>query len=334
MKPRSALVERLTAIAEVLTVLILGNLLARSILRRAFTPDFLGTSYNPSEGNALSAAEVATVSLVLRFGILLILGFGLLWWRERRPPTRAGITTGEVPLAALVRYGVVLFAVASLPWKVVGLLNTLWPFGSGLAGWDDVRAGGWHVDVVLLVLARAVLLPPLLEEPLVRGYMLTRLRTGGWGIVGGVLLSATIFEFSHGHFYQADWAVFALFISGWIAAACWAYATVKTGSIVPAVVAHALGNLPDPVSSAHQALVLGSMGLIVFIFRRQVRSGIRDFVEDLRIQPGKKVLALAVLGTAGVMAASALYRPFLALLGAVAFLTLILTARREPASAL
>lgn len=121
-------------------VLILSNMLARLLLRLALPAGFLSTSFNPSDRNALPVALGTALSLLVRFATLLGLGFGLLWHFSRRSPRQAGLSLGGASLGTHLGYGVVLFALASLPWKLVLFVNTLWPFGTGLGAWEDVRS--------------------------------------------------------------------------------------------------------------------------------------------------------------------------------------------------
>jgi membrane protease YdiL (CAAX protease family) len=319
--------RQIASIAEVLAVFILGNLLARSLLRIAVPAGLLATSFNPFDGNALMAAAGIALSLLVRFTILLALGFSLLWWFSRKSPREAGLGLGRGSPSANLGYGLVLFAVASLPWKLLLFVNALWPIGTGLGAWEDVRTAGWHGDVLILVLSRAVILPPLLEEPLARGYILARLRDGGWGVIGSVLLSALIFQLSHGHFYQTDPLVLGLFFCGLFAAICWAYATVQTGSILPAIVAHALGNVPEPSTLTGLGVLLAGMILLIVARRTPIAAVAGALAGDWRSAQYKRSLLIGLLATAAVMIGAALYRPLMPAIGAVALITVVASLR-------
>lgn len=158
-------------------------------------------------------------------------------------------------------------------------------------------------------------------------YVLTRLRLGGWGVIGGVLLSALVFELSHGHFYQSDPVVLLLFLSGFSAAICWAHATVQTGSVVPAIVAHGLGNVPEPATPPGLGVMVTGMALVVAARRTSIAARLRAFASDWSNTPHKWHLGLALLATAGVMTAAALYRPLLPALGGFALLVVLVLAR-------
>jgi len=161
--------------------------------------------------------------------------------------------------------------------------------------------------------------------------MLTRLLVGRWGVVGAVLLSALLFQLSHGHFSQSDPVVLLLLGSGLFAAACWAYVTVRTGSILPAVIAHALANTPEPATSWGLGLLLLGMVLVLIVRRAAIAAVLGDFARDWAATRHKEHLALALVATAGVMTSAALYRPLVPVLAVVALLgMLVLRVRLAP----
>ncbi len=83
-----------------------------------------------------------------------------------------------------------------------------------------------------LPLLAVALLPAVCEEPLFRGLILSGLRPlGRWPAVAA---SALLFAFLHGSIYQLLPTFFLGVLLGWL--------VVRTGSLVPSVLAHALNN--------------------------------------------------------------------------------------------
>jgi CAAX protease family protein len=168
-----------------------------------------------------------------------VLAFGLVLWFGAR---RAGCPPGEViprrrfppavllPMAASVVGGHVLLSEAN------NLLQRVLPAPDWLrhllGGGADL-GGAWAVLFLIGVVA------PLTEEPLFRGLMLRGLlrRHGPWPAIGA---TAVLFALMHLNPWQAPAAVGLGLLFGW-----W---TLRTGSLVPALLGHALNNLFAPVA--------------------------------------------------------------------------------------
>ena len=106
------------------------------------------------------------------------------------------------------------------------------------------------------------LLPGLVEELLFRGYIQTRL-VARWGAAWGVFWTAVLFGISHLDLMQGVFAVGVGCILGFI--------TVRTGSIVPAMICHAVNNTlsallavtADDVTSRIGNFVILALGLVL-----------------------------------------------------------------------
>lgn len=168
----------------------------------------------------------------------------------------------------------------------------------------------WNAGVFILILVRATVLPPLLEEPLARGYILTRLGKG-FGSMDSVVLSAIIFMMSHGHFYKSDPIIILLLIAGIFHAVAIAYATLQTRSVIPAMVSHSLLNLPEPLSPLGSGVIVFGMILIFFLFNKQIVPMIRLFYEAWVNNKNKKQLLTVSLIITGVFVSGALVRPII-----------------------
>ena len=88
-----------------------------------------------------------------------------------------------------------------------------------------------------------VLGAPLTEEPLLRGLILGGF-TLRYGARNAILYSALLFGFTHLNPWQLPAAVLIGLVAGWL--------TLRTGSLWPAVLAHALNNLTSSLSRAWQ----------------------------------------------------------------------------------
>jgi len=258
---------RFAAIAEGSLVLLAGNLVAAGILRGLLSPETARLADDLSAESLYPGAAVSALTLTVRFGLMIALGSALLWWRRRETLRDHGLTrAGRSPSNLLVA-GLVLYAIAALPMHLLHLLNSLVPIGAGLPIWAELSGKLSRPDFWALMFAGSVVLPPLYEEPFMRGYLRGRLQES-YGPLGAVIVSSFLFMLAHGHFYRADALAIASLGVGIFAATCWAYAVLRTGSLIPAMIAHGLGNLPIPHSLANQATLVAISAAILYLARR------------------------------------------------------------------
>ena len=96
---------------------------------------------------------------------------------------------------------------------------------------------------ILIVLA-IVVAAPLFEETFFRGFLMSALEARGLSAVAGAVVSAALWAVIH---LQYDlYNIVAIFLTGLLLAA----ARIKTGSVVPCFVMHALGNAIATVETA------------------------------------------------------------------------------------
>jgi membrane protease YdiL (CAAX protease family) len=256
----TAVFRRLAAIGEIMAMLIAGVLALRLLLPLLPAAWTSGVWENPAD-SALPLALSDSLTIALRFSVLIVLSFTWLWLRFRVTPAQAGVGTGGKSIARLALIGVITGGIAALPWKAIVLWNMHTGFGEGLHGFDQVMAAGFRYDVILLVLGTAVLLPPLFEEVLARGYMCTRVALG-FGPVCGVLIVALVFALSHGHFHSDDPVVRMLAASSLFAAIVFGWVTLRTGSVLPAIIGHAALNAPEPSDPIGMSVLVAVFAVI------------------------------------------------------------------------
>ena len=274
----------LFAIGEIFAVLIAGSILGGLTARLAFNAlgidptaiDEISILAQPT----LEGAIIIGVGIATRFFWLLLFAYLILRFVHHRTPGSVGVSRGGHSVGRLVAAGLLLFAVGTLPWKLILLANEYMSFGDGIDGWQYMGDQQLTWAFVAVTLASAVLLPPLFEEPFARGYMRARL-AGPFGGVGGVILAGILFMSVHGHFYVADGLVIASLIALTFAAICWTWSVYRTGSIIPAFIAHALTNAPAPIEPAVLwSTVLLMIGLVL-AGRHVVYRELRTFATEL-----------------------------------------------------
>jgi membrane protease YdiL (CAAX protease family) len=298
-------VSRFAAIGEICLVLVVGNLVGRALVPTLISPELAAIADTPEAPDLLPAAGVSALQLTARFGAMMLLGFTWLWWRSRKTPRDCGFTRSGWPLSRLLTAGVVLYAVSFLPLLLLLISNAYLPLGAGLAEWHRDAATLANVDFWIFVLCAAVILPPIYEELIFRGYMRERI-SENFGPMGAIIATAFLFSLAHGQYYAADILLTAALACSFFAAFCWAYVTYRCGSLLPAMVAHALTNLPIP----HEPLVLFPIliasAIVILLARETIVSYLGTVLADWRgTDKGGVLLAMAVI-TAFVVPASVL----------------------------
>jgi membrane protease YdiL (CAAX protease family) len=308
--------SRLAAIAEIVLVTVAFNLIAGVVLRALVPAEFRALADDYEQPSLYPGALAEALRLFVRFGIGIVLAFSLLWWRRRVSPAEAGVTRAGRSWGSLILTGVAVWAFATLPFDLLYLVNGLRPLGEGFTFFDTVAPLWSRPDFWAMWAASALLLPPLFEETLFRGYARTRLAES-YGPMGAVIISSFLFMLMHGHFYSTDPLKPLTLAVNIFAVLCWAYAAHRTGSIVPGVVAHALGNMPWPRTMEVIGSLLVLQLVILAVARGPVREWLSAFAREWR---GRDRGATAF----GVLLSTAFLVPVMSLMAAGQRRTMIL----------
>ena len=197
-----------------------------------------GTAGLPGKINAVAGSApgllISFVSTMVLAGGVALAGAWLSpqFWRDR-------LQLRRVPLRPLILLAATL-GIISIGMLLSALMELhLLPRSHTLDVLDHMLHGLSAPGAVLAVLLLG-LLPGLVEELLFRGYIQTRL-VARWGSVWGVFWTALMFGISHLDLMQGAFAVAVGCILGFL--------TVRTGSIVPAMICHAVNNTLSMVLS-------------------------------------------------------------------------------------
>lgn len=257
--------RRLAAVLEIVGVFVAGTLLARLAAR--------GLDLGPANLRAVAPGEpldfvslsgAAAAHLLLRYGFVLGLAFVVGWWHRKRRLSEYGVTAAGRPARDHVSIGILLFAAASLPalgWKFLG---SVLPLGPGPAHWGLLRSldtpGIW-----LYLFVGSFGLVPIVEELWARGYVQSRLAED-FGSPAAIVLTALFFTFAHTQYFIASALGVGMLVSLFVGSIAAGYVRYRTGSLLPGMIAHALGNVPYRGWTA--AAVIALMALVVVIWRR------------------------------------------------------------------
>ncbi|GAM96688.1 hypothetical protein U91I_00308 [alpha proteobacterium U9-1i] len=216
-----------------------------------------------------AAAEAEAQWLGLRFGLTLLAAWLICAWR--RGPTRreAGLSFGDRSPLALIGLGLGVCLVVLIPVHVAQAIHSVHPLGANTPMWDLFARNEWTPDFWLFMAASSFVLVPIVEELFFRSYMVSRLREN-FSAGGAVILSAILFWVSHGQYLNTDPYLMMFSISALIGASMLAWMMVYTGSVLPAVAAHMLLNIPGD-TWYHVGWVIAGVAILICYRRTAAR---------------------------------------------------------------
>lgn len=181
--------------------------------------------------------EMQNIIIQIVFSILMFVPTFIICSKILKQPVSRLIRLGRVPAKIMlpaVGIGLCVTSVANILTSEFVQL-----FGDTLSDSYSADLGGIPSSAsgIILYLLTISLLPAFIEEFAFRGIMLGSMRK--FGDQFAILSSALLFSVIHGNFVQIPFA----FICGLI----FGYLTVKTNSIIPAMIVHFLNNLMSGV---------------------------------------------------------------------------------------
>lgn len=223
--PASALLAVLLVAAGSMLAVTVGFLLIATI--SGVAPETLLPAADPG---AILASSVG-VTLALAIHLLIIAGIWRLADRQGRRPEVLSFDGPAPSYAVCVLAGLAIVAAS-------GLLELTLRFGLGARVEGDASAiiKGLQSPAWLGTVFLAIVIAPLWEEIVFRGFLLSALAQSRLGIMGGALVTNTLWTLLH-----SDYSVAGL-ASVFLAGAMLTWFLWRTGSIRIAIVAHAVYN--------------------------------------------------------------------------------------------
>lgn len=275
---------RLAAICEICGVYMVGQLLAFlliGLLGIELTNPIETLKTNPN-ADLLEMSKTLAGILFLQYGGIMLPALGIGWWYRRRRLSEYGLTVGQPlfptgkPILGQLLTGVVLFAVAELPGKLLIVLDRFIPLGQKAVTQQIAYNLDWGTYQFWIFMAvGSFLLIPIVEEFFYRGYVQTRLAED-FDAPTAILATALFFTLSHGQYYLtlSPWTLGTL-LTSLFGSLVWGYAFYRTRSLLAVIVAHALVNFP--VRGIAEFILPGLMVMVIIFYRAQIRAAFHQF---------------------------------------------------------
>lgn len=326
MTVKSRMVDRIAALLEVVAVFLGGVLLARWILTATGLDGASVGDVEPASADLGALAGPLAVTLLVRYGVLLSLAWAVGRWHRGRRLRAWGVQAGGMSVPRLLGAGLLLFAVGGFLPKVLFVLGRDFGVAGGPARWA-LMDRPWDASFWAFMAVGSFLVVPIVEELFFRGYMQTRL-TEDLGAGAAIWITAVSFSLAHTQYFGLEPLTLGLFVALLFGSLLLSWARHVTGSLLPPLVAHMLGNVPT-AGGWSLAVLAGMIGMMVF-FRGTLRRQARVMTAQLfsRQVLMRSLTALPVV--VGVLAIVLLAPDLLlALVGLMAFLVLWVEARER-----
>lgn len=270
---------KIGALAELVGVFFIGSLLASLLFQAAGIkghPLMALTGENP-DMFAISW-QTAKVLLLQYIGWLaLALVFTIA--QRRHPLKNRGITRNGKHFIALSILGVGAWALGDLPNKLIWVLDAEFDLGTSVP-WREAllnaeQTAGWWT----LMAVGSFGLIPFLEEVFWRGYIQSRLQES-FSPIAAIVITATMFTFSHSQYHMLDGYHVATILAVFIGSLVFGWLYYKTGSLIPAIVMHALLNFPT--TGIWMYMVIALMTVIVALNWSRYKKSLSEIKYQLK----------------------------------------------------
>ena len=330
MRTTPSRTTRLAAILEIAGVFITGTLAARALARAMGVSSSTIRDATPGAAiDYLAHAASTAATLVLRYGITLGLAFLLGWWLARRDLRSYGITGAGLSIRMHVAIAAALFAVGGLLPRILLFAKDHVSLGRMPEHWKVIASGDTFEFWVYMAVGSFGLVP-IVEELFFRGYVQTRLGDA-FGAPAAIVMTALLFTLSHRQYFLPSVLGISMVVALFVASILAGYVRHRFGTLVPAILAHALGNVP--YRGWTQAIVIAAMVAVIVIARRAIGreiAAIMVFLRDRAIFNAAAVAAAVVITVLAIAAAGGVA---LAVAGVAALLgALWIESRERPAT--
>jgi len=261
---------KFAAIFEVISVLLIGNILAQiagRLIGLRGAKEQLNAVKEGMSPDYLNMAWITFWDLILKYGILFGLAFAIGWWHRKRKLKNYGITKGGYSIWGHIKLGVGIFSVGYLLPLLLFIINRYVDLGAGAAHWETLNKNAFTFGYWIFMGVSSFFVVPIVEELFVRGYFQTRL-TEDLHPGSAIMITSFIFAFSHSQYFTLSVLSIGMLLSTIISSIFIGYIFYKTGSLLPGIIAHGLMNIPMDKNAENIVLVL--IFLLIVIFHKPI----------------------------------------------------------------
>lgn len=316
-EPALGLASKFFALIEV-TLVVVASIAAAVAAQKLVSPG-LGETLGLATGAApdyLASSLAIGKQFGLQYGaaLALVLFFGTL--RRRTAPRHYALAARPLGFLRLGALGVIAGLIASIPTQAIFLAKEFWPLGKDTVLWTVMESNPWDWTFWVFAATGSFLVVPIIEELMWRSYVLGRLveafRPGA-----ALLLSSLIFAGLHFQYLvNGDFLGYATMASVIAAAVLFGLITLTTGSVLPAIIAHMILNIPMTMEFGAGRLALGLATLAVFAIPVARYAAL---LGKIIFQPDTLIMACCIVAFGGAGYAIAAQQPSPAIVAAGAF---------------
>jgi len=314
------------AIGEIVTIFLGLNLLARSLSGVLGLSSIKAALEGVPEGTQpefLRLAWVTALDLGVKYGLMMGAAFALGWYYRRRPLTAYGLSRNDRSWPDLLGSGILLYAVVGTPVLLLLMADRFIGLGQGAAHWW-IFDTHWNVGFWVFMFVSSFGLVPVFEELFTRGYVQMRLSEESTPATA-IVITACLFSFAHTQYCHLSVMSLGMLATIIFSSLVGGYVFYRTGSLVPVIVSHAIGNLP--LRPGGEYILLGLCLVLLVMHRQRILAGAREFTGIFAQLDGPFIVI--GLGVVGVMVLGLLMNPSLLLIAAAVGLLLMLGLQRR-----
>lgn len=236
-----------------------------------------------------------------QYGALLLVAMAAALLAGNASRRQFGLTLGRRSLKDNVLIGLAGGVITGFLASVVFVSREVFDLGGDTPFWWAMERTHWDADFWLLTFVGSFGLVALFEELAFRGGMLGRLAQSF--APGAALLGiAVFFAYTHSQYFALGLIGYITLATVLLSAIVFGYVFLRTGSLIPAVIAHAIINIP---MSFELNLMKGALCLVLMVvIWRPVWHAIQRIVREILTADTLILLALAALIGAVVWLAS------------------------------
>lgn len=223
----------------------------------------------------LPAAIAETEWLSLRFGLTLLIAWAIAAWRGGPTRREASLSTGGQSPLKLIGIGIGVCLVMFIPIRAAMAIDFYVPLGDHTPMWDLFPQNEMTWEFWVFMAASSFVIVPIVEELFFRAYMLGRFREN-FSAGGAAILTTVLFWVAHGQYLTGDPYLSFHSVMLFIGAFIMAWVTLKTGSVIPALSAHVLFNVPGQFAW-HAGWVVAAL-IVLVAWRRTAWAYAKDMI--------------------------------------------------------